>query len=163
MVNVTSWVATTNLILHPSSHDIVLSASWSLFHFIFTLWTVVKMASPEKFLHGQQHTSISGTDWTKCIKCQKTTQENLCHGTESDINTFCQAAQIRADDIFARIKSSIDLLASIGVSWHASCYKVYTSKTNLKRFQDLPCSSSASFETTSETNLPTRSAVPQVD
>ena len=51
------------------------------------------------------------------------------------ISKFLKAAAIRDDNVFERVNPEAEELLVETVLWHKSCYKSYTSKTNLERFE----------------------------
>jgi hypothetical protein len=77
-------------------------------------------------------------NFTKCLKCQTTTDEKLSQATSSGIERFCTSAIVRKDEVYERLKPHIAtprMPNNLSVKWHPNFYKKYTSKTNVEHIQ----------------------------
>ena len=75
------------------------------------------------------------TVFSYCVICQKSTKETLAAAQPESIKKFLDAGRIRQDEIFERASLDTEEIYTKTVLWHKNCYKSYTSRTNLERFQ----------------------------
>lgn len=75
------------------------------------------------------------TNWNKCALCQNVTEEGLFEGSEIAVNNVIEAARTRQDSVHNRLRS-VDV-SIVTFLFHQNCYKIYTSKTNLKCYKKL--------------------------
>ena len=72
------------------------------------------------------------TDWSKCVKCQKTSRyEKVVLAKQESLERFQSASLKRQDSVYYRLLPDFDSLTGKNVKWHPNCYKSYTSKRNL--------------------------------
>ena len=74
---------------------------------------------------------------SKCLICQKEANETLSVAQRDSISKFRKAASIRDDYGFEKVYPEAEELLAETVLWHKNCYKSYTSKTNLERFEKI--------------------------
>ena len=109
--------------------------------------------------------------WDRCIICQKNCSENLTSCSEKGKTTLLQAVNIREDDVYRRLHDECESFNNITaekLNYHKSCYRTYTSKMNLAKYEQEPHSSAnpcsiipslSTVKTRSQTNFPTNWSV----
>ena len=75
------------------------------------------------------------TNFHKCIICQMDSNETLRKARDTSIQTLVAALELRRDEVYERLKSDFDSLATADVKWHSNCYEKWTSKENLRYMQ----------------------------
>ena len=77
------------------------------------------------------------TNLSKCSVCQNEANETLFVAQRDSISKFLKAATIRDGNVFEKVNPEAEELLVETVLWHKNCYKSYTSKTNLERFEKI--------------------------
>ena len=72
-------------------------------------------------------------DLSKCVICFKHKRDDkLVNGTDQGVDTLLKVAHNQKDTVFNRLPPDVVLSHKADVKYHRSCYKSYTSMTNIK-------------------------------